>query len=429
MKKVVLIGAGDNGEQALNCFGPELVAYYVDNYKAGQTYLNKPVYAMDKLLEDRGKYLVLLTISNFEARDELLDQLKTMGIKDFYYFDPTIYMRNIFQKSDSHVYTRRTLYEDMMGVDPEQVCVLGRERRIGQFVANLFDLKNIYDEAELYSISDLASKYNYIFINVKDYNCELHDRLKAANIKIYYIAHYYNSYNFLAKRGLAEFYRKFKGRRCFIIGNAPNLDSKDLDILAEHNEFCIGLNMVHKIYGKTKWRPNYICINNILTVSRTLDPIFENNSSPVFLTGTVRLYFSPFQYDKAILYHETANRDQDYRFMKFGTELSEGTIPGGWTVAYIAIELAVYMGFNEIYLLGMGNSNWAKRRGDDYGSESSIKPNKSEELISWVYRRVYRRVKAASAEYDGFKIYDATRDGCLEEFERVYFDNLFDGLS
>ena len=233
----------------------------------------------------------------------------------------------------------------------------------------------------------------------------------------------------MARRGLGEFAGKYREtKRCFIVENGPGLALKDLEVLAERKEFCIGLNMIHKVYEKTKWRPNYICINNILTISRTLAPAFENNSSPVFLTDAVQLYFSPFQYDKAILYHETDNRDQDYRFVRFGTELSDGTIPGGWTAAYVAIDLAVYMGFREIYLLGMGSFNGAKSCGEE-GLENPIIPDKSEELIAWVIEKAYRRAKVASVEYGGFKIYDATRDGCLEEFERVNFEQLFDGLS
>ena len=62
MKKVVLIGAGNIGKQALECLGAELVAYFVENRKAGFSYLEKPVYPMEKLLKDHGKYLFLLTI-------------------------------------------------------------------------------------------------------------------------------------------------------------------------------------------------------------------------------------------------------------------------------------------------------------------------------------------------------------------------------
>lgn len=425
MKKAVLIGAGDMGGQALQCLGAELVEYFVDNHKTGQTYLEKPVYSMEKLLEDREKYLFLLTIGKYSIRDELMDQLIRMGIDDFYYFDPEIYSGNIFQKSDSQVYTRKSLYEDMMEVDPKRVCILGRERRIGRFVANLFGIENFIDETEYYSTPDLSNKYDYIFINVKNYCCKLHNQLRAANIKIYYIAHYYDCYNFLQKQ-IAEFAGKYKGKkRCFIIGNGPSLVSKDLDMLAKHNEFCIGLNMVHKVYGETKWRPNCICICDKLTVSQALKSIFENNRCPVFLTDVVQLYFSPFQYAHTILYQEKYNRDDDYRIIEFGTELSNGIIPSGWTVSYIAIQLAVYMGFDEIYLLGMDNSNWKKHCNDDYWAECPIvNYDTSEDLASLVCANAYKRARWASVEY-GFKIYNATRGGCLEEFERVNFDELF----
>lgn len=425
MKKVVLIGAGDVGEQALKCLGAELIAYYVDNHKAGQMYFEKPVYSMEKLLEDQENYLFLLTIANIQYRDEFIDQLFAMGINDFYYFEQAIYTGNIFQKSDSEIYTKKSLYEDMIEIDPERVCILGYERQIGRFVARLFEIENFYDEIGGYSMSELSNKYDYIFVNVKDYNCSLHNKLKNANIKIYFISHYYNCDNFLTKKGIAEFAGKYKGKkRCFIIGNGPSLVSRDLDVLAEHNEFCFGLNMVHKIYGKTKWRPNYICICDNLIVSQMLNHIFENNSCPIFLTDAVRLYFSPFQYDNTILYHEAYNRDDDYRIIKFGTDLSNGNIPSGWTVSYIVIQLAVYMGFDEIYLLGMDNSNWIKHCSDDYWSENLITLDTSEELTTLVCRNAYKRVKVASVEY-GFKIYNATRGGCLEEFERVNFDELF----
>ncbi len=66
-----------------------------------------------------------------------------------------------------------------------------------------------------------------------------------------------------------------------------------------------------------------------------------------------------------------------------------------------------------------------KHCSDDYSSEIPILCDVSEELQILVFRNAYKRAKAASVEY-GFKIYNATRGGCLEEFERVNFDKLFD---
>lgn len=428
MKKVVLIGAGNIGKQALECLGSELVAYFIDNRKAGFTYLDKPVYPIGKLLQDEGKYLFLLTIANIEFRDDFIDQLNRMGINDYYFFEQAIYTGSIFQKSNAQVYKRRTLYEDMMEIDPERVCILGYKRKIGRFVAELFEIKSFYDEEEYYSISEWSKQYDYVFINVKKYSSELHNQLKNVrdtNIKLYYIAHYYDCYNYFAKKGLVEFAGKYKGKkRCFIIGNGPSLAPEDLNVLAENNEICFGANMVHKIYSKTKWRPNYICICDKLVVSQTLDYILETNVCPVVVTDAVQLYLSPFQYDNTVLYHEVFNRDDDYRIIRFGTNLSSGNILSGWTALYIAMQLAVYMGFEEIYLLGVDNSNLTGHFCKDYQSEAPIMNEGSQEVQVMVMQSAYKRAKSASVEY-GFKIYNATRGGCLEEFERVNFDELF----
>ena len=183
--------------------------------------------------------------------------------------------------------------------------------------------------------------------------------------------------------------------------------------------------MIHKIYPKTKWRPNYVCMCDKLVISQNLYHILKNNNCPVFVNDAVRLFLSPFQYDNAVLYHEAFNRDDDYRIINFGTDLSDGTIPSGWTVTYIAMELAVYMGFEEIYLLGIDNTNLARHCSDDYWSESPITHDSSEEELQLiVFGHAFKRAKVASVEY-GFKIYNATRGGCLEEFERVNFDELF----
>lgn len=428
MKKVVLIGAGNIGKQALECLGAELVAYFVENLKAGFSYMDKPVYPMEKLLKDQGKYVFLLTIARIEYRDEFINQLNRMGINDYYFFEQAIYTGSIFQKSDAKVYTKRTLYEDMMGINPKRVCVLGCERKIGRFIAEIFEIDNFYNEEECSSISEWSRQYDYVFINVRNYCRELHNQLKNSikdtSIKLYYIAHYYDFYNFLTKKGLAEFAGKYKEKkRCFIIGNGPSLTPEDLDVLAEHNEFCFGSNMIHKIYPKTKWRPNYLGVCDYFTLQR-LDIILENNSCPMFLADAVSLYFSPFQYENQNFFRVMFNRDNFYRVLQFGTDLTNGVIPSGFTISYTLIELAVYMGFEEIYLLGMDNTDLSKHFSEDYASEVPPQYNVSEALHLLVFKNAFKRAKAASAEY-GFKIYNATRGGYLEEFERVNFDELF----
>lgn len=49
-----------------------------------------------------------------------------------------------------------------------------------------------------------------------------------------------------------------KGKRCFIIGNGPSLNAKDLDKLV--NEDTFGVNEIHRLFSKTLWRPTYYII-------------------------------------------------------------------------------------------------------------------------------------------------------------------------
>ena len=101
-------------------------------------------------------------------------------------------------------------------------------------------------------------------------------------------------------------------------------------------------------------------------------------------------------------------------------------------MTYGAIQLAVYMGFTEIYLLGVDfnysvtidhEGNIMKHKGvKDYFSndnnENLILPNLEYSLLGF---------KAAEkfANENGLKIYNATRGGKLEVFERIELDVLF----
>jgi hypothetical protein len=47
------------------------------------------------------------------------------------------------------------------------------------------------------------------------------------------------------------------GTRAFIVGNGKSLKPDQLDMLHKHNEVCFGVNRIHLMYDRTKWRPTY----------------------------------------------------------------------------------------------------------------------------------------------------------------------------
>ena len=99
---------------------------------------------------------------------------------------------------------------------------------------------------------------------------------------------------------------------------------------------------------------------------------------------------------------------------------------GRGTVTYECIQLAVYMGFREIYLLGVdfNFSSDYKDKSNHFVSTYYSKNSKTGYFLEKESLEAYEAAKKY-AENHGIKIFNATRGGKLEVFERRNFDELF----
>ena len=96
----------------------------------------------------------------------------------------------------------------------------------------------------------------------------------------------------------------------------------------------------------------------------------------------------------------------------------------------MTLQIAAYMGFEEIYLLGMDHYNVGSvvdprnHFSSDYFSdeEKAIYEGVAADFDSM--NLAYQKAETYSRKH-GFRIYNATRGGRLEAFERVDFDGLF----
>lgn len=226
-----------------------------------------------------------------------------------------------------------------------------------------------------------------------------------------------------------------KGERCFIIGNGPSLTSEDLDTLAAKGEVCFGSNRIYKIFPRTNWRPTYyICMDKYVAMQE-IEAIRKMGPFPKFLTYLIHgleretgddiHYICPsseFGIDPSRLYSDTLSED----LSKYNAQSP--------TVTVCAIELAIYMGFTEIYLLGVDNNYAYKMRPDGtIYVDPTVKqvyfaggePSKTDPSVQAVEKTLasYQVAKKFS-EAHGVKVFNATRGGKLEVFERVDFDKL-----
>jgi hypothetical protein len=227
---------------------------------------------------------------------------------------------------------------------------------------------------------------------------------------------------------LKKFKNKHLDMRCFIIGNGPSLNAYDLEKLK--NEITFAFNRIYYIFERTDWRPNYYCSEDDKTIFKSKAEInnlkIENKFFPVNFPWDYKIHFN----------------NANYYILKFGDrrtepKFSENIVKGiywGNTVVYTAIQIAVYMGIKEIYLLGVDH-NFQKTVNDkgeiiidktakDYFSEKYNADNEDLYIPNIeVSTRAFTAAKKF-ADNHNIKIYNATRGGKLEVFERVNFDQI-----
>lgn len=230
-------------------------------------------------------------------------------------------------------------------------------------------------------------------------------------------------------KNLKKLRGKYCGKRCFIIGNGPSLTAKDLNRLRD--EYTFAFNRIYYIFDQTAWRPTFYCTQDAKIAQASAKEIKEKIDTPYL--------FAPIN----LKWYEDVDIDTDYFFSPklAGENIPEFSenIPShigvGNTVAYTAMQLAVYMGFSEIYLLGVDHSfqTYQDKDGniivdpnakdyfcDQYNQDKDqlFIPKLDISTLSYMAAQAY-------AESHPVTIYNATRGGKLEVFPRVDFDFLF----
>lgn len=234
--------------------------------------------------------------------------------------------------------------------------------------------------------------------------------------------------NFDKGREIKKLHNKFSGKRCFIIGNGPSLKAKDLDMLKD--EYTFAFNKIYYIFDDTEWRPSFymsedeeFLINHSNEVSN-VDLPFKFINNHICQKENIII--------KDAIYYNLVFKWQNSALPPFSENFFKEVV-GGNTVTYSAIQFAYYMGFSEIYLLGIDhtfsvtkndagevkyNNNVKDYFSEKYKGDSKIIPNVEKS------NRAYLAAENFAKEH-GIKILNATRGGALEVFERVDFDSLF----
>lgn len=225
---------------------------------------------------------------------------------------------------------------------------------------------------------------------------------------------------------------KYENRRCFLIGNGPSLKMEDLEKLS--NDVSVGCNGLIQLFTKCGWKPTcfYFAdptfIRQYVYNENKVKEITDN--CEIAITTISNYIYDEFRNKIDNLYFAYINYDKSG--MWFEEDVTRGVCPGG-TSLYVLLQLIVYMGIKEIYLLGV-DFNFKRVICADGSEVVNTSVIDHAEGIDQIKEAKYEidTIRAAwlcakeYADSHGIKIYNATRGGKLEVFERVDFDSLFE---
>jgi hypothetical protein len=223
---------------------------------------------------------------------------------------------------------------------------------------------------------------------------------------------------------LRAFHDLHFGQRCFILGNGPSLRQTDLSLLRE--EFTFGLNRVYLLFPELGFTTTYLVAINALVIRQCAHEI-ASLDIPHFVTWNLRRHF---ENDPRALFVDT-------RFTGANGFSSDPTrrLFEGYTVTYVAMQLAHFMGFSQVILVGVDHSFKTEGKPNRIVVSEGKDPNH----FSTVYfgkgfrwqlpdldnsERAYLLARQVY-EKSGRSIVDATVGGKLNVFPKVDYLSLF----
>lgn len=409
MNKYYFFGAGNNCHGAICFWGTDSIIALVDNNSAkiGTTFMGISIISFEEFKHEWNGEQIIITA--YAHSEEIIQQLESEGIHN-YYVCP--YMQSGFYNCDEIIerlnltnYKKIDIY-DINPISEKLSYELSKREKIEvNFVSKEQLNKNVENGETLIIVKDnfdmelssIKEKYQNVLclfeeitkMRGKDYEC------------------------------LNKYKDIYSGERCILIGNGPSLNEKDLDKIYEYNIKSFGCNGIYKIFEKTKWRPDYYVIGDSLVWER------EREKLPKECTYFLRKWQNwQLVNDLNVQFFYTICEKYNQQYPTFSDDITKGVYIG-MTVMYNMLQIAVYMGFNEIYLLGVDFS-W----GEDGKDTHFCKNYMNDELVKYSMRCKeeirYAYISAKNyADTHGIKIYNATRGGYLDVFERVDFDMLF----
>jgi hypothetical protein len=223
---------------------------------------------------------------------------------------------------------------------------------------------------------------------------------------------------------LKTFRDRFQGEDCFLIGNGPSLNKVDL---ASLNRFhLIGLNKIYLIFDKQPLN---------LTLHVAINPLVIQQSAHEFAKLPCPSFLS-YQYAREVV---PARGNIHYiltstRLLPSFAHAWDQPVWEGYTVTYVALQLAFFMGFENVFLVGVDHSFAAAGKPNEKQTmaepdQNHFDPryfrNQEWHLPDLEGSEIAYQMAKFAFERNGRRIVDATIGGKCTIFPKMNIDDAF----
>lgn len=217
------------------------------------------------------------------------------------------------------------------------------------------------------------------------------------------------------QKALEKLKDKYKGKRLFILGTGPSISTVNFELLED--EYLFGVNKLYLIYQDFDINCQFYGIShpteeylpNLLALDTEL--FIGHGALDIFLKKFTNSSFNRLPYLLPLRGWMWKNQNN------FSKDITKGTFNGWTVICDISLQVAYYMGFEEVYLLGCDF---------DFSNQSHFYDNKKNLCDPYFYRRSLVSYKICKSVYeeDGREIINITPDSKLDVFEKSILEEI-----
>lgn len=428
----VIWGCGNRGTNIYRYFEKKVIAFVdSDRKKIGTNYMGVPVISPDCFFREyEGHILIISPLQD----EEIIEYIRAIEFKDYLCSNDVPkevvdeYRPEVVQKISQKVAKRKVLliglnlWSVYLGNTLKEESIKAEWNCDSNIAESLIDKLKVLEGIEIHKNREVSADSTVLVVSAK-YDEEVVKHIARKEwIDCFYLGSFLPDW--YQNKKIENYKNKYVGKRCFIVATGPSVKIEDLDKLAIKQEFCFSMNKIFYGFDKTSWRPNVYVGEDANLLKYYGEEIKENISGLKFLADT---YNNGIDYGESAYTFHMSYRKKEER-PGYGEDFSYGYV-SGYSVVFACIYLAIYMGFTQLYIIG-ADMNYSRdmtaSANHFYGDKDTISKQDSTINQPFFFDTVHRNYEFARlfAESRNVHIYNATRGGNLEAFERVNFDEV-----